>query len=78
MVITLYTKPGCHLCEAMEQTIRQVQQGRPFDLVIRNILDDQRDERTYRELIPVVLLDGREIARYRLTVAELRAAVDGA
>ena len=73
--ITLYTKPGCHLCEGVEQVIDHVRRDIPFDLIKRNILDDPTDLKTYGELIPVVLVDGHEIARYRMTEAQLRAAL---
>lgn len=73
--ITLYTKPGCHLCEAVEQVIERVRRDVPFDFIRRDILDDPHDLTTYGELIPVVLLDGREIARYRLSEAALRSAL---
>jgi glutaredoxin len=73
--VTLYTKPGCHLCEAVEQAIAQVARRRPLEVVLRNILDDPADLERYQYEIPVVLLDGVEIARYRLTAEELGAAV---
>jgi glutaredoxin len=73
--VTLYTKPGCHLCESVEQVIARVRTSVPFDFVKRNILDDPDDLKTYGELIPVVVLDGREIARYRMTERQLRAAL---
>jgi glutaredoxin len=73
--LTLYTKPGCHLCEAVEQAIAQVARRRPLEVVLRNILDDPADLERYQYEIPVVLLDGVEIARYRLTAEELEAAV---
>ena len=73
--ITLYTKPGCHLCEAVEQVIERVCRDVPFDFIKRNILDDAGDLKTYGELIPVVLLDGREIARFRITESQLRTAL---
>lgn len=73
--VTLYTKPGCHLCEAVEQAIAQVARRRPVEVVLRNILDDPADLERYQYEIPVVLLDGVEIARYRLTAEELEAAV---
>ena len=75
MRVTLYTKPGCHLCEAVEQVIARVRINIPFDLVKRNILDDPNDLNMYGELIPVVTLDGRGVARYRMTEAELIAAL---
>ena len=60
--VTLYTKPGCHLCEAVEQAIAQVARRRPLEVVLRNILDDPADLERYQYEIPVVLLDGVETA----------------
>jgi hypothetical protein len=73
--VTLYTKPGCHLCEAVEQVIVQVSRRRPLEVVRRDILDDPADFERYQHEIPVILLDGVEIARYRLTAEELEAAL---
>jgi glutaredoxin len=73
--ITLYTKPGCHLCESVEQVIRQVMRRRALALEKVDILKDAGAFSRYQFEIPVVLLDGREIARHRLTVAELEAAL---
>ena len=76
--VTLYTKPGCHLCEAVQQVIADVARRRPVERVVRNILDDPRDFDAYQFEIPVVLVNGVEVARYRLTAAELEAALDRA
>lgn len=74
--VTLYTKPGCHLCDAVHQVIEQVRSRCPFEVVVRNILDEPKDFEQYQHAIPVVLLNGVEIARYRLTAAELSRALD--
>jgi glutaredoxin len=73
--VTLFTKPGCHLCESVEQVIRHVAHRRRFRLSVRNILDDPNDQAAYETAIPVVLVDGVEIARYRLTAHDLEAAL---
>ena len=70
-VVTLYTKPGCHLCEAVEQLIREAQHQFEFEFVLRNILDDAGDFERYQNDIPVVLMNGVEIARHRLEIAQL-------
>ena len=77
-LITLYTKPGCHLCESVEQVIDRVVSRRTCAVQKRNIEDDPADFQKYQFDIPVVLVDGKEIARHRLTVAELNAALDAA
>ena len=74
-VVTLYTKPGCHLCDSAAQVIEQV--GRRVDLRLdkRNILDDPETFRRYQFEIPVIFANGKEIARHRITAAELEAAI---
>ena len=74
--VTLYTKPGCHLCESVEQAVAQVARRRPLEVVVRNILDDPADFQKYQYEIPVVLVNGVEVARYRLTAAELEGAIE--
>jgi glutaredoxin len=76
--VTLYTKPGCHLCDAAAQVIGQVGRRVELRLIKRNILDDPEDFRRYQFEIPVIFLGDKEIARHRITVAELEAAVRGA
>ena len=77
-VVTLYTKPGCHLCRPVADTIAAASRQRAFDFVERNVLDDAADFERYKHAIPVVTVDGREIARYRLAANDLLAALDAA
>ena len=74
-VVTLYTKPGCHLCEAVEQVIRRVAGRRAFEFVSRDIESDPAVFEKYRNDIPIVTLDGVEIARHRMTAEQLERAL---
>ena len=74
-VVTLYTKPGCHLCEPVEQAIRRVAVRRDFEFVLRNIENDPADYEKYKHDIPVVTVDGIEIARHRMTAEQLEQAL---
>jgi hypothetical protein len=76
--VILYTKPGCHLCEPVAETIAAAATVRDFRSLSRNILDDPADFERYRHAIPVVTVDGAEIARYRLTMSQLLDAIDRA
>jgi glutaredoxin len=69
--VTLYTKLGCHLCEAVEAVIEQVARRRRFELVRRDITHDSGDFEKYQHDVPVVLVDGVEIARHRISEREL-------
>jgi hypothetical protein len=76
--VTLYTKPGCHLCEPVADTIAAAAKVRSFQSVIRNILDDPDDLERYKHAIPVVTVNGAEVARYRLSLPQLLRAIDRA
>ena len=64
--VTLYTRLGCHLCEVVEATIVQVAALHAFAFIRRDISEDPVDYELYKNDIPVVLVDGVEIARHRL------------
>lgn len=60
-VVTLYTKPGCHLCEDALTVLLRVQAHAPFELLERDITEDDALHRAYFERIPVVTLDGEHL-----------------
>jgi hypothetical protein len=76
--VILYTKPGCHLCEPVGEVIRAAQSTRAFAFTIRNILDDAADFERYKNDIPVVTVNGTEIARHRLSPQRFQFALDEA
>ena len=78
LTVTLYTKPGCHLCEPVADTIAAAAKVRSFQSIVRNILDDPDDFAKYQHAIPVVTLEGMEVARYRLSLPQLLDAIDRA
>ena len=59
-VVTLYSRPGCHLCEEALQVLDRVRARRPFEFEEVDIEADERLLARYLERIPVVLVDGRE------------------
>ena len=73
--VILYSKPGCHLCEPVEEVILAVRREREFEFEVRNIEDDPVDFEKYKHSIPVVVVDGREIARYKLSRVQLETAL---
>ncbi len=73
--VILFSKPGCHLCEPVEEVILAVRREREFEFEVRNIEDDPADIEKYKHAIPVVVVDGREIARYKLSRIEFEQAL---
>ena len=76
--VTLYTRIDCHLCESVEQVIRHVGRTRAFRLTVRDIDQDESDLARYNEAVPVVVVNGREVARYRMSQREFEAALAAA
>ena len=68
---------GCTLCPPAVEAVRAAVRGRPdVDLQVIDIDGDLDLERRHRASIPVVLLDGEEVARYAVSVGELVARLD--
>jgi glutaredoxin len=71
--VTLYGRPGCHLCDDARAVLERIRAERPFELREVDIESDDALFRTYLERIPVVALDGEEVYDYRVDEADLRA-----
>ena len=76
--VILYTKPGCHLCESVEQVISRAKSRRNFHFTLRNITENPDDFARYETEIPVVTINGKESARHRMSYSEFVAALDAA
>lgn len=71
--LLLVGKPGCHLCEVMREVVSPVAAELGLALAERDVRSDPELDALYRNDIPVLLLGGREVARHRVTAADLRA-----
>ena len=70
-VVTLYGRPGCHLCDDARDVLERVRRGHPFDLDEVDITRDDALHARYLERIPVVALDGEELFEYFVDEATL-------
>ena len=71
--ITLYGRPGCHLCDDAVAVLERIRADVPFDLESVNIEEDDALLREYLERIPVIAVDGEEVYDYYVDEADLRA-----
>jgi hypothetical protein len=60
--VTLYSKPGCHLCETAVAELKRLQTRHPHTLELIDITASADLMRDYGERIPVVSIDGIEYA----------------
>jgi glutaredoxin len=75
-VVTLYTRSGCHLCEAARAELEELRAELPFELRAVDIDTDEHLQRAYFERIPVVCLDGEELCEYFLDADRLRERLE--
>ena len=72
MRLTLFSRPGCHLCDDMKALVDRLAQSIPLAIDVVDISTDPQLETRYGLEIPVLLVDGRKVAKYRLTEEQLR------
>lgn len=73
--VLVYTKPGCHLCDDMLALLHTALRGSGVEVHERNIALDLADYERYKHDIPVLMIDGREVARHRITEPALATAL---
>ena len=74
-VLTLYSRAGCHLCEAMHEELQPYLDQYQLSLQIVDIESDDDLLRSYAVKIPVLALDGETICQYRLDPGVLEQAL---
>ena len=76
--LTLYSKPGCHLCDEMKAVIDQVASAKKLEVAVVEIdISTDRDlELRFGQEIPVLMAEGRKVAKYRVTEADLLRILD--
>ena len=74
--VTLYGKPGCHLCDDARAVVERVRTEHPFELREVDVSLDPVLFREYGERIPVLELDGEELFEFHVDEAALMERVD--
>ena len=71
-IVTLYTRPGCHLCENALRVLRRVSEDTPFTLREVDITADDALHTRYLERIPVVAVNDVEHFEFFVEEPHLR------
>ena len=71
--LTLYGRPDCHLCHAMRDVVDEVGRELALDVEEVDVDEDAALTAAYGWDVPVLLVNGREAFRHRVTLAALRA-----
>jgi len=76
--VTLYTRPGCHLCEEAKAVMGPLIAEFGARLREVNIDDDAVLRERYGLDVPVIVLGARKVAKHRVDVRQLRRRLEEA
>jgi hypothetical protein len=75
--LVLYSRVGCHLCDVMKEQIERYAPRYEFSLDVVDIDQDPKLRAEYNWDVPVLLVDGEKIAKYKLDEAMLLRRLEG-
>ncbi len=70
--LTLFIREGCHLCDDMEQAVREYESEFDFEIQRVPIDNDAELEQAYGTLVPVLVRGDVEICHYFLDKQALK------
>jgi hypothetical protein len=72
--LIIYSRPACHLCEDMKAMVRRVvaDTATPARIDEVDVETDPELEQRYGLEVPVLLVNGRKAAKYRIVEEDLR------
>jgi glutaredoxin len=73
--VVLYSRPGCHLCDAAREVVLAVRQRHPFAFEEVDIEGSDDLVRDYGIRVPVVAVDGEEVFEIEVEASRLAALV---
>ena len=76
--VTLYTRPGCHLCERAKEEMQRAGCPELYTLDEIDIESDPALIERYGTEIPVVLINGIKAFKYHLSAKEFRRKLNRA
>jgi glutaredoxin len=71
VVVEIYSKPDCHLCDEAKATLVKMQRRYGFQLREVNIADDPALLAEYGPRIPLVWVDGHLVCKYYVDEAAI-------
>ena len=67
----LLSRPRCHLCHEMEDLLREVLPGMGLAFTVHDVDSDPAWRSRFGEVVPVLLRDGKPVAKVRLDRRQL-------
>ena len=75
--VVVYSREGCHLCDVVKDTLKQMEGEAEFRWQVVDIDGDAELREKYNEEVPVVFIDGRKAFKYRMDGRQFLRALAG-
>ena len=75
--VVVYSREGCHLCDIVKETLRQVRGEADFEWREVDIDGDPDLRQKYNDEVPVVFIDGRKAFKYHMEARQFLRALAG-
>lgn len=71
ILVELYSKNDCHLCDVAKNVILKVKKSYPFEFREIKIQDGDENYEAFKERIPVIYINKQFAAQYNISEADL-------
>jgi thiol-disulfide isomerase/thioredoxin len=71
VLLTVYGREHCHLCQDMLAALQELKLGYPFKLEVVDVDSDSDLQSRYGQRVPVLMVGNREICHYHLDLNAL-------
>ncbi len=75
--VVVYSREGCHLCDVVKDTLKQVEGEAEFEWRVVDIDGDPVLREKYNEEVPVVFIDGHKAFKYHMDGRQFLRALAG-
>ncbi len=73
----MYSREGCHLCDVVKDTLKQMEGEAEFRWQVVDIDGDPALREKFNEEVPVVFIDGRKVFKYHMDARQFLRALAG-
>ena len=75
--VVVYSREGCHLCDVVKDTLKQMEGEAEFRWQVVDIDRDPELKEKFNEEVPVVFIDGRKAFKYHMDGRQFLRALAG-
>lgn len=73
--VTIYSKTDCHLCDEAKAVLHDFAVRYPLQIEEIDIESDKEVYEKFKHEIPVILVEGRKLFKYRIDKTKLHRAI---